>query len=88
MRGAAQPAAAEEEAMKPWLLPSGIQRRIPFIIPNNWSPEQALAVVELLDDLRALIWAHYQIPLHELLREQYQPPSDPDLLYTDTGELF
>ena len=56
--------------MKPWLLPSGLQRGIPFIIQDDWSPEQALAVVELLDDLREIIWNHYQIPLHELLREQ------------------
>ena len=56
--------------MKPWLLPSGLQRGIPFIIQNDWSPEQALAVVELLDDLREVIWGHYQIPLFELLKEQ------------------
>lgn len=56
--------------MKPWLLPSGLQRGIPFIIQNDWSPEQALAVVELLDDLREMIWNHYQLPLHELLRQR------------------
>lgn len=56
--------------MKPWRLPSGLQRGTPFLIQGDWSPEQALAVVELLDDLREMIWAHYQIPLHELLREQ------------------
>lgn len=56
--------------MKPWLLPSGFQRGIPFIIQDDWSPEQALAVVELLDDLREMIWNHYQLPLQELLREQ------------------
>jgi len=36
---------------------------IPFEIPAYWTPEQALAVVELLDDLRTLIWAHYDIRL-------------------------
>ena len=56
--------------MKHWQLPSGLQRGIPFIIQEDWSPEQALAVVELLDDLREVIWARYQIPLQELLREQ------------------
>lgn len=56
--------------MKPWLLPSGLQRGIPFIIPDDWSPEQALAVLELLDDLRHIIWERYQLQLHELLREQ------------------
>jgi len=57
--------------MKPWLLPSGLQRGIPFIIPDEWSPEQALAVVELLDDLREVIWERYQLQLYELLREQH-----------------
>ena len=57
--------------MKPWLLPSGRQRGIPFILPDDWTPEQALAVFELLDDLRELIWDHYQIPIQDLLREQY-----------------
>ena len=52
--------------MKPWLLPSGLQRGIPFIIPDNWSPEQALAVIELLDDLREIISVHYQLQVHEL----------------------
>lgn len=56
--------------MKPWLLPSGLQRGIPFIIQDDWSPEQALAVVELLDDLREAIWGCYQLHLYELLREQ------------------
>lgn len=66
--------------MKPWLLPSGLQRGIPFIIPNDWSPEQALAVVELLDDLREVIWGRYRLQLYELLREQHCTPiaSDSD----------
>ena len=56
--------------MKPWLLPSGLQRGIPFIVHEDWSPEQALAVMELLDDLREVIWQRYRIQLQELLREQ------------------
>lgn len=34
-----------------YALPSEHQRGF-FIIQDDWSPEQALAVVELLDDLR------------------------------------
>ena len=56
--------------MKPWFLPSGLQHGIAFIIQDDWSPEQALAVVELLDDLREAIWNRYQLQLFELLREQ------------------
>jgi hypothetical protein len=59
--------------MKPWLLPSGLQHGIAFIIQEDWSPEQALAVVELLDDLREVIWNRYQLQLLELLREQRCP---------------
>ena len=72
--------------MKPWRLPSGRQRGIPFILPDDWAPEQALAVVELLDDLRELIFAHYQIPLHKLAREHHQPPPDADNSPADTTD--
>lgn len=56
--------------MKPRLLPSGLQRGIPFLIQEDWSPDQALAVIELLDDLREVIWQRYQVPMQDLLREQ------------------
>ena len=65
-------------------------RQIDLAIPAHWSPEQALAVFELLDDLRDKIWAHYGLRLQQLLAGQQQtaplcPPiprrnrrSDPD----------
>ena len=46
--------------------PSGISQGLPFLIPADWTPEQAQAVVDLLDDLREHLWAHYQIALYEL----------------------
>lgn len=57
---------------------------IPFAIPAYWTPEQALAVVELLEDLRDLIWSHYGAQLLEEYREQSASlqietsPYDPD----------
>ena len=30
------------------------------IIPNDWSPEQAIAVYEFLDEVRERIWDRYQ----------------------------
>jgi hypothetical protein len=58
---------------------------IPFAIPAYWTPEQALAVVELLEDLRDLIWSHYGAQLREEYREQSgcplrcdTPADDPD----------
>ena len=54
---------------------TGRPRPIPLDIPADWTPEQALAVVELLDDLRERIWVHYDVKLFELLREQRRPGS-------------
>jgi hypothetical protein len=36
---------------------------------SNWSPDQALAIIELLDDLRDRIWAHYEVALQTRFRE-------------------
>jgi hypothetical protein len=46
---------------------------LPFEIPAYWTPEQAQAVLELLDDLRERIAAHYQLCLIELYRQQHTP---------------
>ena len=40
-------------------------------IPRTWTPEEALAVFELIDDLRDKIWAIYDCRLQTLLRELY-----------------
>jgi hypothetical protein len=50
---------------------------MPFGVPAYWTPEQALAVVELLDDLRRLIWAHYGAQLLNDIREE-EGPDSPD----------
>ncbi len=64
--------------MKPWLLPSGLQHGIPFIMADDWTPEQAQAVIELLDDLREVLWSRYQLQLQTLLREQRANQDDSD----------
>jgi hypothetical protein len=56
--------------------------RVLFEIPNYWTPEQALAVYELLDDLRELILSRYDLQIMDALREECAPsappqPSDP-----------
>ena len=56
--------------MKKYYQPSGLNTGLGFLIDKNWTPEQALAVFELLDDLRERIFNHYQIPIHELLKEE------------------
>ena len=50
--------------------PSGLTIGLGFLIDDNWTAEQAWAVVELLDDLRGRIMSHYLIPIQELLREE------------------
>ena len=52
---------------------NGLPLTIPLEIPPYWTPEQAFAVVELLDGLRDRIWAHYSAQLLDQYREQYGP---------------
>jgi hypothetical protein len=39
-------------------------------IPRTWTPEEALAVFELIDDLRDKVWALYRCQMQALLAEQ------------------
>jgi hypothetical protein len=51
--------------------PSGLRRGVNVLIDPHWSPEQAMAVIELLDDLRDGIWAHYESVLrHKFSNER------------------
>lgn len=61
----------------------GLPLTIPFAIPAYWTPEQAQAVIELLDDLRERIAAHYQMQLIELYREQQGPGDDQFDIFDD-----
>ena len=55
--------------MKTFHQPSGLQHGLNLFIDATWTPEQAWAVIELLDDLRERLLAHYQLPLAEWLAE-------------------
>ncbi|MGA2291378.1 hypothetical protein [Bradyrhizobium sp.] len=63
--------------------PSTRMLTMPFAVPAYWTPEQAVAVVELLDGLRELIWDHYGPQLLDEIRDDRQPrpldKSDPPL---------
>jgi hypothetical protein len=55
-----------------------------FEIPDYWTPEQALAVYELLDGLRQIILSRYQAQIIDAFREECASsappePSDPSL---------
>jgi len=43
--------------------PSGLLQGLELLIDPHWSPEQAMAVFDLLDDLRDRVWAHYELSL-------------------------
>ena len=54
---------------------------IPCDLPADWTPAQALAVLEFLDDRRERLTAHYAFPLTEALRERQRlgaPHDDED----------
>ena len=55
--------------MKRYHPPSGLLGGLEFVIDPNWSPDQALAVIELLDDLRDRIGIHYGRVLQQRLRD-------------------
>lgn len=57
--------------------PSGLTQGVPLLIDPHWSPEQAMAVIELLDDLRDRIWAHYEVALHTHYRDDRITHCDP-----------
>jgi len=50
-------------------LPSGLQHGLAFLIQDDWTPAQACAVVELLDDLREVICSHYQLQIQQYLQD-------------------
>ena len=50
-------------------LPSGLQRGLAFLIQDDWTPAQACAVVEQLDDLREVVCSHYQLQIQQYLQD-------------------
>ena len=69
-------------------LPSGLQRGLPLLIQDDWTPAQACAVLELLDDLREVICSHYQLQIQQYLqddRTEYTRSTDFTL---DDEDLF
>ena len=66
--------------------PPGLPLAINFNIPAYWTPEQALAVFELLDGLRKQIDAHYSVQLFEISREQHLHASTDDVVDTEVDD--
>jgi hypothetical protein len=52
--------------------------RVLLEIPDYWTPEQALAVYELLDDLLERIRSRYEAQIREAAREGCEPSLPPE----------
>ncbi len=57
--------------------PSGLTQGLALLLDAHWSPEQALAVLELLNDLRDRIAAHYQYAIAQAMQAQRRTDPDP-----------
>jgi hypothetical protein len=55
------------------------------VIPTTWTPEQALAVFELLDDLRDRLWSLHGRHIQDLL-EQEQGSAPNNALRANPGD--
>lgn len=53
--------------------PPGLPLTIALQIPTDWTSEQALAIFDLVTDLRDAIWQCYGVQLLEQYRDQFQP---------------
>ncbi|CAJ0809745.1 hypothetical protein LMG19083_05012 [Ralstonia psammae] len=64
--------------------PSGINQGLNLLVDANWTPAQAWAVIELIDDLRERLHSHYQLALVQWLAEDREV--HPDGLDHDLGD--
>jgi hypothetical protein len=48
----------------------GLPTAIPFGIPTYWSPETALAIFELIDEMRDVVVAVYRTDIQDAARQQ------------------
>jgi hypothetical protein len=50
---------------------AGLPLFFPLDIPTTWTPEQALAVFELITELREKIWSCYAIDIQQEIQNQH-----------------
>jgi hypothetical protein len=51
---------------------STLSTRFTLPLPDDWTPEQALAVYDLLNDLAESIWNRYELQLLELVAPEIE----------------
>lgn len=49
------------------------------LIPRHWTPEQALAVLECLQQLRQALWGSYGSQVQQAWRNQLVPDGSPPM---------
>jgi hypothetical protein len=52
--------------------------RVLFEIADYWTPEQALAIYELLNELRECILSRYEAQIMDAFREECAPSAPPE----------
>jgi len=55
-------------------------------LPEHWSPEQALAVFEIVDELRERLWHRYGGQIQQAMREQRSSDTPTAQLDIDYGD--
>ncbi|MBB3139128.1 hypothetical protein FHS26_006914 [Rhizobium pisi] len=48
----------------------GLPLSVPFEIPTTWTPEQAIAVFDMLTEIRDRIWDQYNVQIQTELQSQ------------------
>jgi hypothetical protein len=61
--------------------------RVLIEIPDYWTPEQALAVFELIDDLRERILFRYEEQIRDALRDACAPSPPPEYRSDDASDF-
>ncbi len=56
-------------------------------IATEWSPEQAVAVFEILDELRERVWERYGPQIQQIMHEQQCTAENPPLSNVDDADV-
>ena len=67
---------------------SGLPLTVPFSIPTYWSPNQALAIFEFIDEMRDIIAATYSTRLPDAARRRASPIQDDANVISDDDPPF
>ena len=51
----------------------GLPLSVPVEIPTTWTPEQAIAVFDMLTEIRNRIWDQYNVQIQTELQSQLTP---------------